>query len=198
MKGKKIELKDITSSPYFVIGLMSLVCLLITGLMVFLIMNIDTTKKSIVDARAMYEQNVKEVALLEELKVKSEAAQEQLEACKDILPDSLGDVFILQEDVLKKCADFGLDVLSIDQSVAVNETQEVIFTINASGKYEHIYNFMNYYSNLERVHRFDALTLTRGADGTYNAMLTLAFLSEQGAEGAVAAVVDEAAKKTAS
>jgi hypothetical protein len=39
---------------------------------------------------------------------------------------------------------------------------------------------------------------TRNADGTYNAMLTLAFLSEQGADGAVAAVVDEAAQKTAS
>ncbi len=198
MKGKKIEVKDITSSPYFVIGLMVLVCLLITGVVVTLIMNIDKTKKSIVEARTLYEQNVKEVALLEELKVKSEAAQEQLEACKDVLPDSLGDVFVLQEDVLKKCADFGLDVLSIDQSVAVNETQEVIFTINASGKYEHIYNFMNYYSNLERVHRFDALTLNRGADGTYNAMLTLVFLSEKGAEGAVAAVVDEATKKAAS
>ncbi len=194
MKGKKIELKDLTSSPYFVIGIMSLVCVLILGIMVTLIMNIDTTKDAIVEARSLYKQNVQEVALLEELKVKSEAAQEKLEACKDILPDSLGDVFILQEDVLKKCNDFGLDVLSIDQSVAVNETQEVVFTINASASYESIYNFMNYYTNLEKVHRFDSLSLTRGADGTYNVVLSLAFLSEQGAEGAVAAVVDEAAK----
>lgn len=194
MKGKKIELKDLTSSPYFVIGIMSLVCVLILGIMVTLIMNIDTTKDAIVEARSLYKQNVQEVAILEELKVKSEAAQEKLEACKDILPDSLGDVFILQEDVLKKCNDFGLDVLSIDQSVAVNETQEVVFTINASASYESIYNFMNYYTNLEKVHRFDSLSLTRGADGTYNVVLSLAFLSEQGAEGAVAAVVDEAAK----
>ena len=194
MKGKKIEIKDLTSSPYFVIGIMSLVCVLIMGIIVTLIMDIDTTKDSIVEARSLYKKNVQEVALLEELKVKSEAAQEQLEACKDILPDSLGDVFILQEDVLEKCSNFGLDVLSIDQSVAVNETQEVVFTINASAKYESIYNFMNYYTNLEKIHRFDSLSLTRGADGTYNAVLSLAFLSEQGAEGAIAAVVDEANK----
>ena len=49
MKGKKIELKDLTSSPYFVIGIMSLVCVLILGIIVTLIMNIDTTKDAIVE-----------------------------------------------------------------------------------------------------------------------------------------------------
>ena len=122
MKGKKIELKDITSSPFFVIGIMSFVCILIIVGIVFIMLDIDKTKNEIVDARVMYEQNVREVALLEELKVKSEAAEQQLEACKNILPDSLGDVFLLEEDVLGKCKSFGLSVTSIDQTVAVNET----------------------------------------------------------------------------
>jgi Tfp pilus assembly protein PilO len=161
-------------------------------------LDIDKTKNEIVDARVMYEQNVREVALLEELKVKSEAAEQQLEACKNILPDSLGDVFLLEEDVLGKCKSFGLSVTSIDQTVAVNETQEVVFTIVANGSYRNIYNFMNYYSNLEQVHRFDSISLSRNADGTYSVTLALAFLSEQGAEGAVSAVVDGAIQDAAS
>ena len=198
MKGKKIELKDITSSPFFVIGIMSFVCILIIVGIVFIMLDIDKTKNEIVDARVMYEQNVREVALLEELKVKSEAAEQQLEACKNILPDSLGDVFLLEEDVLGKCKSFGLSVTSIDQTVAVNETQEVVFTIVANGTYRNIYDFMNYYSNLEQVHRFDSISLSRNADGTYSVTLALAFLSEQGAEGAVSAVVDGAIQDAAS
>lgn len=198
MKGKKIEIKDITSNPYFVIGIMILVCVLITVAMVFIIIDVDKTKDEIIDARKMYEQNVKEVALLEELKVKSEAAQEQLEACNNILPESLGDVFLLQENVLEKCKLFGLSVSTIDQTVAVNETQEIVFTISATASFSDIYDFMNYYSNLEQVHRFDSITLARNVDGTYSVTLSLVFLAEQGADGAVQAVVDEAVQQAAS
>ena len=198
MKGKKIEIKDITSSPFFVIGLMIFVCLLLVGVTVVLIMDINTTKTEIIDARAMYEENVREVALLEELKIKSEAAEAQLEACKGILPDTLGDVFVLQENVLEKCKLFGLAVESADQTIAANETQEVIFTITATGSYSNIYNYMNYYTNLEQVHRFDSLQLTRQSDGQYKAVFSLAFLAENGAEGAVQAVVDEAVQNAVS
>ena len=198
MKGKKIELKDITSSPFFIIGIMVFVCLFLAAVTVTLVMDINTTKKEIIDARAMYEANVREVALLEELKIKSEAAEAQLEACKDILPDTLGDVFVLQENVLEKCRLFGLKVESADQTIASNETQEVVFTITATGSYSSIYNYMNYYTNLEQVHRFDSLQLTRQSDGQYKAVFNLAFLSEQGADGAVQAVVDEAVQNAAS
>lgn len=198
MKNKKIEVKDITSNPFFVIGIMSFVCVLILAIMVTLVMDINTTKQDILDARKLYEENVREVALLEELKVKSEAAEEQLEACKNILPDSLGDVFILQEDVLEKCKLFGLNVLSIEQTVATNETHEVVFTITATTSYQNLYDVMNYYTNLEQVHRFDSLSLARNADGSYNATFSLAFLAEQGAEGAVQAVVDEAVQQAVS
>ncbi len=198
MKGKKIELKDITSNPIFVIGCMGFVCVAVLAIMIMVVMNINTTKAEIVDARKLYEENVREVALLEELKIKSEAAQEQLEACKNILPDSLGDVFVLQENVLEKCQLFGLNVLSIDQTVAVNETQEVVFTITATTSYQCLYNVMNYYTNLEQVHRFDSLELLRNSDGLYTATFSLAFLAEQGAQGAVQAVVDGAVQEATS
>lgn len=198
MKNKKIEIKDITSNPFFVIGIMCFVCILITAIMVLLIMDVNSTKQEIVDARKLYEENIREVALLEELKVKSEAAEEQLEACKNILPDSLGDVFVLQENVLEKCQLFGLDVLSIEQTVATNETHEVIFTITATTSYKNLYDLMNYYTNLEQVHRFDSLTLSRNSDGLYTATFALVFLAEQGAEGAVQAVVDGAVQQAVS
>lgn len=198
MKGKKIEMKDITSNPFFVIGLMGLVCVLITVAVVFIMLDIDNTKKEIQDARVVYEENVREVALLEELKIKSEAAQEKLDACNNILPEKLGDVYVLEEKVLEKCKLFGLDVMTIGHVVAVNETQEVVFTISATASYQAIYDYMNYYSNLEQVHRFDSISLTRNADGTYSVTFALAFLSEQGAEGAVQAAVGDAVQEAVS
>lgn len=198
MKGKKIEIKDITSNPFFVIGLMGLVCVLITVAVVFIMLDIDNTKKEIQDARVVYEENVREVALLEELKIKSEAAQEKLDACNNILPEKLGDVYVLEEKVLEKCKLFGLDVMTIGHVVAVNETQEVVFTISATASYQAIYDYMNYYSNLEQVHRFDSISLTRNADGTYSVTFALAFLSEQGAEGAVQAAVGDAVQEAVS
>ncbi len=198
MKGKKIELKDITSNPLVVIGIMCFVCVLIVVGMVFLMLDIGKTKQEIIDARALYESNVREVAVLEELKIKSEQAEAQLEACNNILPENLGDVFELEEKVLEKCKLFGLDVLTISNAVVVNETNEVVFTISATASYSEIYNYMNYYSNLEQVHRFDSISLARNADGSYSTTFTLAFLSEQGAEGAVQAVVDQAVQQAAS
>jgi Tfp pilus assembly protein PilO len=177
---------------------MVLVCVLIVVGVVFLILDINNTKQEIVDARAMYEANVREVALLEELKIKSEAAEAQLEACNEILPEKLEDVYVLEEKVLQKCKLFGLDVSAINHTVAVNETQEVVFTITATASYNAIYDYMNYYSNLEQVHRFDSISLTRNVDGTYSVTFALAFLSEQGAEGAVQAAVGDAVQQAAS
>ncbi len=198
MKGKKIELKDFTSNPFAVIGIMAFVCVLIVVGIVFLMLDINNTKQEIIDVRTLYESNVREVALLEELKVKSEAAEEQLEACNNILPEKLEDVYMLEEKVIEKCKLFGLDVMSISHMVAVNETQEVVFTISATASYSAIYDYMNYYSNLEQVHRFDSISLARNSDGTYSTTFTLAFLSEQGAEGAVQAAIGDAVQQAAS
>lgn len=191
MKKKNIELKDITASPYFVAALMVLLIGLCVTALVFFVLDIKETKEQIVEARQLYADNVREYAVLEELKAKSEAAEKQLEECKGILPDSLGDVYLLQEDVVEKCTNFGLTVTTVDYVVTTNETQEVVFTISASGSFTNIYNVMNYYTNLEQQHRFDSVVLKKDSStGNYNTVFTLAILSEQGVEG-VAAVVEE-------
>lgn len=186
MKNKNIELKDITSSPYFVAALMVVLIGLCVAALVFFVMDIQNTKVEIKDARALYEENVKEYAVLEELKARSEAAEKQLEECKGILPDSLGDVYILQESVVDKCKAFGLSVSSVEHVTTVNETNEVAFTITATGSFTNIYNFMNYYTNLEQQHRFDSVILKKDdGNGEYNTVLTLAILSENGVDGSV-------------
>ncbi|MBO5896305.1 MAG: hypothetical protein J6Q83_03315 [Clostridia bacterium] len=193
MKNKNIELKDITSSPYFVAAIMVLLIALCITSVVFFVLDIQKTKEEIKTERALYVENIKEYALLEDLKAKSEAAEKQLEECKGILPDSLGDVYILQEGVVEKCKAFGLNVTSIEHVTTTNETSEVVFTISATGSFTNIYNFMNYYTNLEQQHRFDSVVLKKdGTNGDYSTVLTLAILSENGVEGSVA-VVDEAA-----
>lgn len=197
MKKKNIELKDITSSPYFTITIMVLVCALVIAAIVALIMNIDKTKKEIIDARTLYEQNVREVAILEELKIQSEKAEEKLKECENVLPEKLGDVYELQEEVIDVCKTFGLDVTACTFTVAQNATPEIVFAISASGSYEKIHDYMKYYTNLEQVHRFDSLNLTRVSEDVYTANFTLAFLSEQGADGAAAAVVQEAVSEAA-
>lgn len=194
MKNKNIELKDITSSPYFVAVLMVLLIGLCIAALVFFVLDIQETKNEIKDARALYEANVKEYAVLEQLKAKSEVAEKQLEECKGILPDSLGDVYLLQEGVVEKCQAFGLSLTSIDHVITANETSEVVFTITANGSFSNIYNFMNYYTNLEQQHRFDSVILKKdGANGEYTTVLTLAILSETGAEGSVVESADTAA-----
>ncbi|MBR5442373.1 MAG: hypothetical protein IKV44_05420 [Clostridia bacterium] len=193
MKNKNIELKDITSSPYFVAGVMALLVALCITAVVFFVLDIQETKEEIKAERTLYAENIREYALLEQLKTKSEAAEKQLEECKGILPDSLGDVYILQEGVVEKCKAFGLNVTAIDHVTTTNETSEVVFTISANGSFTSIYNFMNYYTNLEQQHRFDSVVLKKdGANGDYSTVLTLAILSENGVEGSVA-VVDDAA-----
>ena len=194
MKNKNIELKDITSSPYFVAVLMVLLIGLCIAALVFFVLDIQETKNEIKDARALYEANVKEYAVLEQLKAKSEVAEKQLEECKGILPDSLGDVYLLQEGVVEKCQAFGLSLTSLDHVRTANETSEVVFTITANGSFSNIYNFMNYYTNLEQQHRFDSVILKKdGANGEYTTVLTLAILSETGAEGSVVESADTAA-----
>lgn len=194
MKNKNIELKDITTSPYFVAAIMVLLIGLCIVALVFFVLDIQNTKDEIKDARTLYEENVKEYAVLEELKAKSEAAEKQLEECKGILPDSLGDVYLLQEDIVKKCQSFGLNVTAVEHAVTTNETSEVVFTISANGSFTNIYNVMNYYTNLEQQHRFDSIVLKKSdlGDG-YDTVFTLAVLSENGVTGSVSAGLDSEA-----
>ena len=193
MKGKKINTKDITGSPYFVAGLLVLVIALVVAGIAFFIVDITKTKAKIVEAREEYALNIKEIAILEELRAQSEKAEQQLEVYKGILPDGLGDVYILQEDVIKTCKNFGLKVTSIEVTQVPAETQETIFVFNVSGSFSGIYEYMKYVSNLEQMHRIDALSITKTNDNNtqYAATISLAVLSQDGAEGIVGAVVDK-------
>ena len=198
MKGKKINLDDIKHSPYTsAVGLV-LVMLLIIAIIVYFILGIFQTKEDIVAVRESYKKNLQEIAILEELRAQSEKAEAQLEVYKGILPDNLGDVYILQEDVVKTCKNFGLTVSTIEVTQVPAQTQETIFVFNVSGTFENLHSYMAYISELEQMHRFDAISITKGEGDKYNATLSLAILSQNGAEGVVGAVVDAAIAETQS
>ena len=189
MKGKKINLNDIKNSPYTSAVALVLVMLLIVAIIAYFIVGILNTKDEIVAVRESYKKNLQEIAILEELRSQSKKAEAQLEVYKGILPDGLGDVYILQEDVVKTCENFGLEVTDIEVTQVPAQTQETTFVFNVSGTFENIHSYMAYISNLEQMHRFDALSLTKADKDKYAATLSLTILSQNGAEGVVSAAV---------
>ena len=191
-KDINIDLKDIKNSPYAVAVILVLVILLVIAAISFLIYDIVQTKKEIVQVRASYEENLKEIAVLEELRAQSEKAERQLEIYKGILPDDLGDVYILQEKQIAICENFGLEVVNVEITQVPALTQETMFVFNVKGTFENIHSYMSYISTLEQIHRFDSITMTK-SDDTYEAVITLAILSTNGAEGIISAAVDQAA-----
>lgn len=189
MKGKEIKFEDIKNSPYTTAVILALIILLVIAGIAFLIYDIVQTKQEIVEVRASYQENLKEIAILEELRAQSEKAEQQLEVYKGILPDELGDVYMLQEDVVATCKNFGLELSAIEVTQVPAQTQETIFVFNAKGTFENIHSYMSYISTLEQVHRFDAISLVKTGDD-YEATISLAILSQNGATGVISAVVD--------
>ena len=185
MKGKKINLEDIKNSPYTSAVALVLVMVLIVAAITYLVVGIFDTKDEIVAVRESYKKNLQEIAILEELRSQSKKAEAQLEVYKGILPDELGDVYILQEDVIKTCKNFGLEVTEIEVTQAPAQTQETTFVFNVSGTFEQIHSYMAYISGLEQMHRFDAVSLTKADKNKYTATISLAILSQNGAEGVV-------------
>lgn len=188
---KQIDVKDITASPYFVAALMGICIALTVAALVFFIIDINKTKNEITAARRLNIACQQDEALLDKLKIESENASARLEECENILPQSLGNAYEVQEDVIVKCESFGLDVTAIEFTTVTNETNEIVFTITCTGSFESIYNTMNYYSNLEQVHRIDSLNLTKDSQGNYTAVMTLAILSEEAVSGVVLGGTDE-------
>ena len=92
--------------------------------------DINNIKASIVETRLQYQENVRQIAILEELRAQSEKAEEQLEKYKGILPDGLGDVYVLEEDVVATCKNFGLTVKSVQVNQVSAETQETSFNLS--------------------------------------------------------------------
>ena len=194
MKGKKINLDDIKNSPYTSAVALVLVMLLIVAAITYCIIGIFDTKDKIVEVRESYKKNLQEILILEELRAQSEKAEAQLEVYKGILPDELGDIYILQEDVIEICENFGLEVKDISVTQIPAQTNETTFVFNVYGNFENIYNYMKYISELEQMHRFDAVSLTKADNDKYAATLSLTILSQNGAEGILVAV-DGAATK---
>ena len=190
MKGKKINLDDIKNSPYTSAVALVLVMLLIVAIIAYFIVGIFNTKDEIVAVRESYKKNLQEIAILEELRTQSEKAEAQLEVYKGILPDGLGDVYILQEEVVETCENFGLELTDIEVTQVPAQTQETTFVFNVSGTFENIHSYMTYISGLEQMHRFDALSLTKADKDKYAATLSLTILSQNGADGVVSAVVN--------
>lgn len=189
MKGKNINLEDIKNSPYTTAVILAVIIALVIAGIAFFINDIIKTKEEIVQVRISYQENLKEIAILEELRAQSEKAEQQLEIYKGILPDSLGDVYILQEDVVATCKNFGLELSNIAVTQVPAQTQETTFVFNAKGSYENIHSYMSYISTLEQIHRFDAISLVKSGSG-YEATISLTILSQNGAEGVLGAVVD--------
>lgn len=187
MKGKKIDTKEITNSPYFITGVLVLVILLVIGGIVFFMFDINRIKADIVETRLQYQENVRQIAILEELRAKSEKAEEQLEMYKGILPDGLGDIYVLEEDVVGTCENFGLTVKSVQVNQVLAETQETTFELSVEGSFRNIHSYMSYMSELEQMHRFDSVSISRNPSDTsiYVANLTLVVLSQNGADGIV-------------
>lgn len=198
MKGKKINFDDIKHSPYTSAVGLGLVMLLVIAIIIYFILGIFQTKDDIVATRESYKKNLQEIAILEELRAQSEKAEAQLEVYKGILPDELGDVYILQEDIIETCKNFGLTVSSIEVTQVPAETQETVFVFNVSGTFENLHSYMAYISELEQMHRFDAVSIIKGEKDKYNATLSLAILSQNGAEGVMSAVIDAATTESES
>ncbi len=191
-KSAQLDFKDISSSPFFIIGLLVFVCAFIVAGIVFLITDVNSTKKEIVNQRVLYQTNERNKDLIDTYREQSKKAEAQLSEIEDILPTGLGDYYKLGENVKKKCNQFGLDVVYLQQEQVTRETSEVVFTVTVQGSLQQIYDFMNYYSNLEQIHRFDDLLLTKTETGEYNAVISFAMLSEQGATGVAQSVADAA------
>lgn len=187
-----INFKDIKNSPYAIAVILALVIILVIAAIAFFVYDIIQTKEQIVTVRASYEENLKEIAILEELRSQSEKAEKQLEVYKGILPDGLGDVYILQEDVIRTCENFGLEVSSINVIQVPARTQETTFTISVKGSFENIHSYMAYISGLTQIHRFDEISLMRENNESYTATFSLAILSQNGAEGVISAAADAA------
>lgn len=187
MKGKKIDTKEITNSPYFITGVLVLVILLVIGGIVYFMFDINKIKENIVETRIQYQENIREIAVLEELRAQSEKAEEQLEMYKGILPDDLGDIYVLEEEVVATCENFGLTVKSVQVNQVAAQTQETTFELSVEGSFLNIHSYMSYMSELEQMHRFDSISLSRNASDTsvYVANITLVVLSQNGADGIV-------------
>lgn len=185
MKKKgKTSTKDITSSPYFTAAMMLVAIFLIIGVIVWYILDINTTKQELVEVRHSYADNVNQVKYLEELRAKSEEAEAKLEYYEGILPEELGDAYVLEENLKELCEGFGLKVTAAEDIIQLpSHTQETTYTLTVTGGYTNIMSFCEYISKLTQIHRLDSFTLSKDEKDGYTSTLAITVLSQNGATG---------------
>lgn len=185
---KEISLSELKESPYFILTCYVLVILLVMGGLGFGIYTIFDTKAELVSTRESYQSHLQEIATLEELRAQSQKAEEQLSVYKEVLPDSLGDVYILSENVEKICENFGLKIVEFQAPTEeTSDTKETIINMSVEGTFTNIVLFMQYVSTLRQIHRIDAISLTSDGNSLYTAKMTIVHLSQDGATGIVEA-----------
>ena len=182
----EIKFSELKESPYFVLTCYILVILLVMGGIGFGIFTIFNTKADLVATRESYQSHLQEIATLEELRAQSQKAEEQLSVYKEVLPDSLGDVYILSENVEKLCENFGLTIVEFQTPVEeTSDTKETILNLSVEGSFTNIVLFMQYVSTLRQIHRIDAISLSADDNSLYTAKMTIVHLSQDGATGIV-------------
>lgn len=185
---KDIKLEDLKESPAFILGCFIFVGLLIIGLIACSIYSIMGIKADLVTTRESYKAHLQEIATLEELRAQSQKAEEQLSAYKEVLPDSLGDIYLHAEGTEQLCKNFGLKVVTFNEPTEeAADTKETKFSLTVEGSFENIVLFMQYVSTLRQIHRIDDFSLKASSDGLYTADLSIAILSQDGSTGLVGA-----------
>ncbi|MBR3790048.1 MAG: type 4a pilus biogenesis protein PilO [Clostridia bacterium] len=182
----EITFSELKESPYFILTCYVLVILLVMGGIGFGIFTIFNTKADLVATRESYQSHLQEIATLEELRAQSQKAEEQLSVYKEVLPDSLGDVYILSENVDKLCENFGLTIVEFQTPVEESsDTKETVLNLSVEGSFTNIVLFMQYLSTLRQIHRIDAVSLSADDNSLYTAKMTIVHLSQDGATGIV-------------
>ena len=183
---KDIKFEDLKENPAFILGCFIFAIVVVCGIIAFLIYTILGVKADLVETRQSYQTHLQEIATLEELRAQSQKAEEQLSAYKEVLPDSLGDIYLHAEGTEELCRNFGLKLVSFQDPVEESsDTKETIFKLNVEGSFENIAMFMQYVSTLRQIHRIDSISLKSTGAGVYTADLTIAILSQDGSTGLV-------------
>lgn len=183
---KEIKFDDLKENPTFILGCFIFAILVIVGLIAFSIYSILGLKADLVETRQSYQTHLQEIATLEELRAQSQRAEEQLSAYQEVLPDSLGDIYIHAEGTEQLCINFGLKLVSFQDPVEETaDTKETIFKLSVEGSFPNIVSFMQYVSTLRQIHRVDSIKLAATAEGVYTADLSIAILSQDGSTGLV-------------
>ena len=183
---KDIKFDDLKENPAFILGCFIFAIVLVIGLIAFSIYSILGVKADLVETRQSYQTHLQEVATLEELRAQSQKAEEQLSAYKEVLPDSLGDIYLQAESTEQLCNNFALKLVSFQDPVEETaDTKETKFNLTVEGSFENIVLFMQYVSTLRQIHRVDSIKLSAAEGGLYTADLSIAILSQDGSTGLV-------------